>query len=146
MTAPFERFGLVINNRIVKTPIAIAPMSGIVDATYVLSRADHIGIGFIGGYSIDSKTIDASRKMAAAGRSEFLIDDPIEELDRQIKYMKGSDVLLGINLRGSSPDAFVVLPIHLVTLLSTRLMPTAAKIRWYLLEQASSTSNALLIS
>jgi hypothetical protein len=75
MTAPFERFGLVINNRIIKTPIAIASMAGIVNAAYLLQRTAHIGIGFIGGYSIDSRTIDASREMAAAGRSEFLIGD-----------------------------------------------------------------------
>jgi len=106
MVATHDDFGLVINQRTLKSPIAIASMAGIVDAPYVLSRAAHIGMGFIGGYSIDSKTIAASRQMAAEGRSEFLLDNPIEELDRQIKLMNGSDVVLGINLRGSSPTAF----------------------------------------
>jgi len=48
-----DRFELLINDRIVKTPVAIASMAGVVDAAYVLERAAHIGAAFIGGYSID---------------------------------------------------------------------------------------------
>ncbi len=53
----YDRFELLINDRIVKTPVAIASMAGIVDAAYVLERADHVGgAAFIGGYSIDAPT------------------------------------------------------------------------------------------
>jgi len=48
MMDAFERFGLLINDHIVRTPVAIASMAGIVDAGYVLKRADHIGMAFIG--------------------------------------------------------------------------------------------------
>ncbi len=102
----YDRFELVINDRIVKTPIAIASMAGIVDAAYVLERADHIGAAFIGGYSIDRRTLDASEELARQGRREFLYDDPVEELGRQIKLLEKSDVVPGINLRGSTPAAY----------------------------------------
>ena len=107
MKDAFERFGLVINNRVVKTPIAIASMAGIVDAEYVLKRAGHTGAAFIGGYSIDGPTIEAAKSIAAKGdRREFLPGKPLEELKAQMHKMEQSDVVLGLNLRGSTPAAF----------------------------------------
>ncbi len=103
----FERFGLVINDRVVKTPLAIASMAGIVDARYILERKDHVGVAFIGGYAIDRPTIDAAQEMTAGGeRKEFLYDDPVEALRAEIALLKNSYVVVGINLRGSSPAAF----------------------------------------
>ena len=84
-------------------------MAGIVDAAYVLERAGHIGIAFIGGYSIDAPTMAAAKTLAAGGdRKEFLYEDPVKELKTQIANMEKSDVVLGINLRGNSPDSFSV--------------------------------------
>ncbi|MDV2482808.1 methanogenesis marker 9 domain-containing protein [Methanoculleus sp. Wushi-C6] len=106
MMEAYDRFELLINDRVVKTPVAIASMAGIVDAAYVLERAAHIGAAFIGGYSIDAPTLDASRRMAAEGRKEFVYDDPIEALAQEIDALKQSDVVTGINLRGSTPAAY----------------------------------------
>ncbi|HUT37939.1 MAG TPA: methanogenesis marker 9 domain-containing protein [Methanoregula sp.] len=107
MMDAFERFGLLINDRIVRTPVAIASMAGIVDATYVLERAEHIGAAFIGGYSIDQPTMDAAKGIAAEGsRKEFLYDDPVEELKKQVALLEKSPVVLGLNLRGSTPESF----------------------------------------
>ena len=108
MMDAFERFGLVINDRVVKTPVAIASMAGIVDARYVLERKDHAGAAFIGGYAIDTPTMHAAQEIAAGGeRREFLYDDPIAALGAEIGQLEGSGVVTGINLRGSSPAAFV---------------------------------------
>jgi tRNA-dihydrouridine synthase B len=107
MRDAFERFGLLINDRIVRTPVGIASMAGIVDARYVLGLAGHIGFAFIGGYSIDGPTMAAAQSIAAGGeRKEFLYDDPVEELKNQIALLEKSDVVPGINIRGSSPDSF----------------------------------------
>jgi tRNA-dihydrouridine synthase B len=102
----FQRFGLVLNDRVVRTPVAIASMAGVVDADYVLARANHVGVAFMGGYSIDAPTMEASREMARMGRAEFVYDDPVEELASQIRKMEESDVVLGLNLRGSTPAAY----------------------------------------
>ncbi|HQD25982.1 MULTISPECIES: methanogenesis marker 9 domain-containing protein [Methanoculleus] len=106
MMEAYDRFELLINDRVVKTPVAIASMAGIVDAAYVLERAAHVGVAFIGGYSIDAPTLEASRKMAAEGRKEFLYDDPIEALEQEVNALKQSDVVTGLNLRGSTPAAY----------------------------------------
>jgi tRNA-dihydrouridine synthase B len=107
MMDAFDRFGLLINDRVVRTPVAIASMAGIVDAAYVLERANHVGLGVIGGYSIDGPAMEAARSVASSGdRREFICDDPVTELQAQIAKMRKSDVIMGVNLRGSSPESF----------------------------------------
>jgi len=107
MMDAFERYGLLINDRVVRTPVAIASMAGIVDADYVLERKDHIGAAFIGGYSIDEPTIAAAHTIASGGeRKEFLYEDPVAELKTQMQKLADSDLVTGLNLRGSSPAAY----------------------------------------
>jgi len=101
-----QRFGIVLNNRVVRTPVAIASMAGWVDAPYVLARRDHVGAAFIGGYSIDEPTMKAAREMTAQGRKEFLYDDPVEELSAQVTRLEESGVVTGLNLRGSAPESY----------------------------------------
>lgn len=103
---PYDRFELILNDEVVKTPIAIASMAGWVDAAYVLARADHVGAAFMGGYSIDEATLKASDALVKAGRKEFVYDDPVEELAKQTALLKESDVVCGVNLRGSAPESF----------------------------------------
>jgi len=107
MMDAFDRFGLLINDRVVRTPVAVASMAGIVDADYLLARKDHIGLGFIGGYSIDTPTMEAAKVVAEGDeRKEFIPEDPIAELKAQVVKMEKSDVIPGVNLRGSSPESF----------------------------------------
>jgi TIM-barrel protein len=110
MMDAFERFGLLINDRIVRTPVAIASMAGIVDAGYVLEREDHVGMAFIGGYSVDQPTMDAAKVVAAEGnRKEFLYDDPVPELRKQVALLEKSPVVTGLNLRGSTPESYAAI-------------------------------------
>jgi tRNA-dihydrouridine synthase B len=105
----YERCGLIVNDQVVKTPVVIASMAGVTDAAYVLARKNHIGAAFIGGYSIDEETMAASRAMAAEGRAEFLYDDAVAELKAQVAALQGSGVVLGLNLRGSSPASYAAI-------------------------------------
>src|SRR5512136_97180 len=105
MSPPADPFDLSVDGHRVKTPIAIASMAGTVDAAYIAARAGHVGMGFIGGYSIDTATIDASRRMAEAGRCEFLPGDPVAEIGRQADLLAGIPVVGGVNLRAATPEA-----------------------------------------
>lgn len=109
MMDPYDRYELIVNGRTVKTPIAIASMAGIVDADYALARKEYIGMAFIGGYSIDEPTINASALMEEEGRSEFISTDPIATLKEEIEKFSGTDVIPGVNLRGSTPDSFALI-------------------------------------
>lgn len=105
MAVQDERFSLRINQSAVRTPIALASMAGVVDAAYTLARAAHVGVSFLGGYSVDRPTIAASRRMAENGRTEFLLDDPIPALKREVAALDGSGLVVGLNLRSASPEA-----------------------------------------
>jgi len=102
----FERYHLLLNGHVVRTPLALSAMAGIVDADYALARASHIGVAFLGGFSIDGPTMEASRIMERSGRREFLYDDPEEELCRQASLVNGSGIVCGLNLRGATPESF----------------------------------------
>lgn len=102
----FGRYDLLLNGQVVKSPLALSAMAGIVDAEYALARASHIGVAFLGGFSIDDPTINASRELERSGRKEFLFDDPIGEISQQASMIERSGVVCGLNLRGSSPESF----------------------------------------
>lgn len=107
MAVQDERFSLRINGSAVRTPIALASMAGVVDAAYTLARAAHVGATFLGGYSVDEPTLEASRQMSARGRAEFLVDDPIGALKREVDALSGTGLVVGLNLRASSPEGLL---------------------------------------
>ena len=109
MMEAYERFELLMNQQIVRTPIALASMAGVVDAAYALERGGHIGAAFLGGFSIDEETVLASHDLAEAGRAEFFFPDPVEGIREEVGKLKGSDIVPGINLRGSSAGSFELL-------------------------------------
>ena len=96
---------LSINGKTVKTPVVLASMAGITNAEYVLERAAHVGVAFIGGFSLDDATQEAARKMVEAGRTEF--SDGLDAIATELAMLEGSDVVIGLNLRGSTPEAYV---------------------------------------
>jgi len=105
----YDRFELLLNDQIVRTPIAIASMAGVVDADYVLARADHIGAAFLGGYSLDDAAVRAAEEMVRQGRSEFLPDDAVTEITRQVEKLRGSNVVTAVNLRAANPSTYAEL-------------------------------------
>lgn len=105
-TRTSQRYDCPVNGQVIKSPLALSAMAGIADARYALARADHVGVAFLGGFSIDGPTMAASRQMERMGRKEFLYDDPVEELSRQVREMEGSGIVCGLNLRGSAPESF----------------------------------------
>jgi TIM-barrel protein len=101
-----ERFALRINGLPVRTPIALASMAGVVDAAYVRSRAAHVGAAFLGGYAVDAPTIAAARAMTGRGRDEFILEDPIGALRSEVAAVEGSGLVVGLNLRATTPGGF----------------------------------------
>ncbi len=106
MMDPYDRYELMVGGDVLKSPLVLSSMAGIVDAQYVNARKDFVGMACIGGYSIDTKTMAATRALAEAGRAEFLYEDPVAELAAQVAQMAGTGVVCALNLRGSSPASY----------------------------------------
>jgi len=108
MNARFDLFDLQIKDKRLKSPIAIASMAGITHAEYIKQRAEWVGFACMGGYSIDEKTIEAAYALVKRGREEFLFssqENTFQEIESQINELNGTDVIVCVNLRASSPNA-----------------------------------------
>lgn len=104
-----DKFCINISEIQVKSPIAIASMAGITDGAYIRDRAEYIGIGIIGGYAIDEKTIRAARILSDQGREEFLPRYLIDDIQGQIQLIQASGAIPAVNIRASEPDSLVSL-------------------------------------
>ena len=89
----------------------LAPMAGITDAKFCLKL---IPFGFdmvtLGGYNIDSATIDAGEKILQRGRPEFSIneEDYFDTIYNQAKEIKENwNGIISVNLRSTTPDPII---------------------------------------
>lgn len=103
------QFNIFIGDKPVKTPIAVACMAGITDGAYIQNLADYIGLGIIGGYAIDEKTIKAARVLSDQGREEFLPGNLIENLREQVALIESTGVIPVVNIRASEAGSLAAL-------------------------------------
>lgn len=89
-----------------KNPIALASMAGITDSKFV-SRFNDAGLLIMGGYNLDNKTNDAARKEIARGRKEFVSDEPMEYLKKELDAVKDMDSAIAVNVRAASIEPLI---------------------------------------
>ena len=90
----------------------VAPMAGITDADF-LNKVIPYGfdVATLGGYSLDSPTIDASKKIIERGRAEF--DFPLNEIfphiENEVNSIKKihSDVKVSANVRATTSQPII---------------------------------------
>ncbi|WP_137287397.1 tRNA-dihydrouridine synthase [Halorussus salinisoli] len=79
--------------------LALASLSGQSDAEWAASADEFAGAAFLGGIALDDPTREAAREMVARDREEFLPDDPIDFVDRQLGALADADLRPGFNVR-----------------------------------------------
>lgn len=90
----------------------VAPMAGITDAAF-LNKVIPYGfdVATLGGYSLDSPTIEASKKIIERGRKEF--DFPLDEIFTHIENEADSiksvhsNVKVSANVRATTPQPII---------------------------------------
>jgi TIM-barrel protein len=82
--------------------LAVASLSGESDAEWARQAAPHVGCAFLGGIALDSVTREAAREMVDRERTEFLPDDPISFVDKQLAVLESVDVRAGFNVRSAT--------------------------------------------
>lgn len=83
-------------------PLAVASLSGESDAGWARNAAPHVGAAFLGGIAIDGESRAAARQLRDRGRAEFLPQDPIAFLRRQLAELESVPVQPGVNVRSAS--------------------------------------------
>ena len=96
----------------------VAPMAGITDADF-LNKVIPYGfdVATLGGYSLDSPTIEASRKIIERGRKEF--DFPLDEIYSHIEREAASIKKIHKDVKVSAPAFSIVFAISKVSIPST---------------------------
>ncbi|MDO5814262.1 MAG: tRNA-dihydrouridine synthase [Methanobrevibacter sp.] len=89
----------------------VAPMAGITDADF-LNRVIPFGfdVATLGGYSLDSPTIEASKKIIERGRKEFdyPLDDIFTHIENEVGLIKNAhDVKVSANVRATTAQPII---------------------------------------
>ncbi|NHN59323.1 tRNA-dihydrouridine synthase [Halorussus rarus] len=82
--------------------LALASLSGRSDAEWARSAEAFAGAAFLGGIALDGPTREAARAMVDREREEFLPDDPVAFVDRQLAALADADLRPGVNVRTTS--------------------------------------------
>ena len=82
--------------------VALASLSGRSDAEWAEAGSEFAGAAFLGGIALDEPTREAARRMVERDREEFLPEDPIDFVDRQLAHLEDVDLRPGFNVRSAS--------------------------------------------
>jgi len=82
--------------------LALASLSGRSDAEWAEAAESIAGAAVLGGIALDDPTREAAREMVERDREEFLPDDPVRFVDRQLAALEDADLRPGFNVRTST--------------------------------------------
>ncbi|ELY42616.1 tRNA-dihydrouridine synthase [Natronorubrum sulfidifaciens] len=85
-------------------PLALASLSGEADADWARAGADYAGAAFLGGIAIDDDSRAAARDLVARDRTEFLPNDPLAFIDRELAALEDVPIQPAFNVRSATPD------------------------------------------
>ncbi|MFC6716970.1 tRNA-dihydrouridine synthase [Natrialbaceae archaeon GCM10025810] len=84
--------------------LALSSLSGQSDAEWARAGADYAGAAVLGGIALDEDARDAARKMVERDRTEFLPEDPLAFVDRQLAALENVPIQAGFNVRSATPE------------------------------------------
>lgn len=99
-------FDLQIGYVSFKNPIALAPMAGIVDSAFANQYAGDAGLVVLGAFNLDKASIDVALKLAARGRKEFITEEPLELIKKEIQAVKSGSAV-AINVRSTALEPLI---------------------------------------
>ncbi|SDQ61169.1 tRNA-dihydrouridine synthase [Natronobacterium texcoconense] len=87
-----------------RPPLALASLSGEADAEWARQGADYAGAAFLGGIALDDDSREAARKLVERDRTEFLPDDPLAFIDRQLAALEDAPIQPAFNVRSATRE------------------------------------------
>ncbi|MCQ1536036.1 methanogenesis marker 9 domain-containing protein [Methanosarcina sp. KYL-1] len=103
-----DLFNLHIGYVCFKNPIALAPMAGIVDSAFANHYAGDAGLVVLGAFNIDEGSISVASQLAARGRKEFISDEPMELIKKEIRAVTSGSAV-AVNVRSTTLDPLIEL-------------------------------------
>ena len=82
--------------------LVAASLSGAADADWARAAAPHVDAALLGGIALDPASRAAARDLVARDRSEFLPEEPLAWIDRQLDRLAAVPVRPGVNVRSAT--------------------------------------------
>jgi len=89
-----------------RNPIALAPMAGIVDSAFANQYAGDAGLVVLGAFNLDEGSMEVSSKLVARGRKEFVSDEPLELIKREIRAVNTGSAV-AVNVRSTTLEPLI---------------------------------------
>ncbi|WP_123620325.1 tRNA-dihydrouridine synthase [Halorubrum sp. CSM-61] len=84
--------------------LVAASLSGASDADWARAAAPHVDAAVLGGIALDPASRAAARDLVARDRSEFLPEDPLAWIARQLDRLADDSLRPGVNVRSATVD------------------------------------------
>lgn len=78
-------------------------MAGINNAEFC--KKQKAGLVILGGFNADEGAMNAAKKAVERGRKEFLFEDPLEGIEKEIRAIKGKN--FAVNVRSSTLEGYL---------------------------------------
>ncbi|WP_222918961.1 tRNA-dihydrouridine synthase [Natrinema sp. SYSU A 869] len=88
-------------------PLALASLSGEADADWARAGAEYAGSAFLGGIALDADARAAASELVDRDRTEFLPDDPLAFIDRELESLAETPIKPAFNVRSATVDPVV---------------------------------------
>lgn len=89
-----------------KNPIALAPMAGTVDSAFANQYASSAGLVILGAFNLDEASIAVASALVARGRKEFISDEPIELIKKEIRAVTSGSAV-AVNVRSTTLEPLI---------------------------------------
>lgn len=85
--------------------LVLSAMAGINNAEFCLRHP--AGLLILGGFNADRISNEAAKKAEKRGRKEFIFDDPVESIEKEIRTMRKNRRNFAVNVRSATIDGYV---------------------------------------
>ncbi|WP_435333292.1 tRNA-dihydrouridine synthase [Haloarchaeobius sp. TZWWS8] len=84
--------------------VVLASLSGESNADWARAASAYADLAVLGGIAIDEESRAAARELVARDRNEFLPDEPLAFVDRQLESLADDPILAGFNVRSATVE------------------------------------------
>jgi TIM-barrel protein len=81
-------------------------MAGIVDSAFANQYAGDAGLVVLGAFNLDEGSMEVSSKLVARGRKEFVSDEPLELIKREIRAVNTGSAV-AVNVRSTTLEPLI---------------------------------------
>ncbi|MDI9610335.1 MAG: hydrolase [Archaeoglobaceae archaeon] len=83
--------------------LVLSAMAGINNAEFCKTQKASLVI--LGGFNADKGAMEAGKKVAERGRKEFIFEDPLEGIEKELRKIKGRK--FAVNVRSSTLEGYI---------------------------------------